>query len=250
MAKSTSVSLSKPEYTYLDHSTRLSASVSGPSFRIDKEGSESDLVSSFLRSFSVHVPAGCRLTIFREPRLESGFPDLVAVIWDPRVAEHWLPCRKQLSKFDIRVMHFLVSLGPVKLKRLQDTFGSSMAATLERLKSAKMVNLRNDICTARGLKRMFAVKEIIAVEAKISKWQKALRQASVNRWFASLSCVLFPKIPSNLRIFDNARHFGLGVWVLSAKLAQPIAPRREKLPGSYASWLFNEWVWRIHRKET
>ena len=53
----------------------------GVSFRKNVPGPEHELLDWFLEQQPIRAPRGCRATFFREPRLESGFPDLVAVIW-------------------------------------------------------------------------------------------------------------------------------------------------------------------------
>lgn len=48
----------------------------GTFFRRQRGGPERTLVNWFLENIPVQIPSGCRMTVFQEPRLESGFPDL------------------------------------------------------------------------------------------------------------------------------------------------------------------------------
>lgn len=52
----------------------------GVRIRSERSGPEADLVAEFLRRLVVEVPRGCKYTIFREPHLECGVPDLVVAV--------------------------------------------------------------------------------------------------------------------------------------------------------------------------
>jgi hypothetical protein len=89
---------------------------------------------------------------------------------------------------------------------------------------------------------MFAIRRIIAIEAKISEWRAALDQAFVNTWFTPESYILVPMIPKGAMLFDAAIQRGIGVL---SKERPCLVPRKLGRPRSYASWLFNEWTWRL-----
>lgn len=137
----------------------------GLRFRSATPGPETDLVEAFLANLDVALPRGRRLTVFCQPALETGFPD------------------------------------------------------------------------------------IVAIEAKISWWRRALEQAGGNVWFSSESHALMPSVSDREAVADVAQRFQVGV--LQFEDARPTeiwaAPQRP-VPASYGSWLFNEWVWRIARR--
>ena len=83
----------------------------GMSFRSCRPGPEHDLVEKFLVNCVSKIPRGCKVTIFREPRIETGFPDLVLVVWHVATTMRWNPLRANLTKEDIRLMHYLVRSG-------------------------------------------------------------------------------------------------------------------------------------------
>lgn len=218
----------------------------GLPFRQRVPGPEDDLIERFLESQPFTVPRGCRLTIFREPCIESGFPDLVAVIWRTSTASAWNSERSTLTARDVRLMQYVFQQGPCTLDLLKAVFSAKVTRNLDRLQAANMLRTRGDTWSARPLSRCFAVKSIIAIEAKIADWRTVLRQALLNTWFASMSYMLLPRVPRGGELLKEASKFGLGVWVHgdgdSLTEHAPTAP--EKLPRSYASWLFNEWAWR------
>ena len=64
----------------------LSSKTPGLSFRKGKAGPEQELLDWFLQQKLISIPRGHNVSIFREPRLPSGFPDLVIVVWNVSVA--------------------------------------------------------------------------------------------------------------------------------------------------------------------
>ena len=88
------------------------------SLRKFRPGPELDLVESFLERVEIKVPRSCGITIFREPKIQSGFPDLVVVVWDKAKAKRWNPLRVKLLTKDIRLMHFICHTGPCTTKDL------------------------------------------------------------------------------------------------------------------------------------
>jgi hypothetical protein len=216
----------------------------GLPFRQRTPGPEDDLVERFLASQPFSVPRGCRLTIFREPCIESGFPDLVAVVWRTSTASSWNAERAALTARDVRLMQYVFQQGPCAYSLLKAMFRTKVKSSLDKLQAAKMLRTRGDMWSARPLSRCFAVKSIIAVEAKIDDWRKVLRQALLNTWFASSSYMLLPRVPRGGELLTEAAKFGLGVWVHGESLTEHAPNTEERLPRSYASWLFNEWAWR------
>src|SRR5262245_24424108 len=99
-------------------------------------GPEADLVDWFLETFPLSTPAGCRSTIFREPRVATGFPDLVIVHWNEQSTEGWAPERHRLTDADMRVMHCLVEQRSVEEEVLKSWFSSDIGRRLERLAAA------------------------------------------------------------------------------------------------------------------
>jgi hypothetical protein len=216
----------------------------GTRFRSRRSGPESDLVDRFVDALPLGTPRGCRTTLFREPRLLSGFPDLVAVTWHVPTAERWTGARREIATSDLRVLQLLVSSGPASEADLSRLFVKVPAASLRRLETAGLVGERAGTWASRRLEESFAVRGIVAFEAKISNWTQAIQQASANRWFASESYVLVPAVPRRGTLLTQARRAGVGVWVEGDNAPVQEAPSTiYPQPMSFASWLFNEWAW-------
>ncbi len=213
-------------------------------------GPEQELVEWFLREHRFRVGRGREVMVFREPRMESGFPDLVFAVWRPSVAKHWPASRADLRPHDLRVAQHLVTEGPGDISELAEIFPRrSLDRSLRRLRSGEMV--RGTLAgrwSARPISKIFAVERLVAVEAKIDKWHDALNQAALNRWFASESYLLLPRL-TNHGLVAAAEQHSIGVWARDKGVEPFVRPDSgaADLPRSYGSWLFNEWVWRSKR---
>lgn len=220
------------------------SSTRGLSFRKGINGPEQDLLDWFLHQKVISVPRGHNVTVFREPRLPSGFPDLVFVVWRESVARHWTDERARLTARDLRIMHFLGNEGPTSTEDLRLLFSDDVENRLALLAEAQMVRAVGKAWKARSLDSTFAASHIIAVEAKINEWKGALDQAHLNTWFASESCILVPRVPRNSELLHAATERGVRVLAKedasSIKIDRPVRCG----PKSYVSWLFSEWAWR------
>lgn len=215
----------------------------GPRLRESQGGPEDDLV----RSFVTKIPANLRelcITKFQEPRLGPWFPDLVLVYWNPDVADTWPSARRALQRTDFRVLQCLRGLGQAGTSTLGEFIGSDVRSSLQRLERADLVFQASHTWRARSLKDSFAVRRLVAIEAKIKNWQRGLEQASRNRWFASESYLLLRELPATSDVRAQAEAHGVGVVTVEDHLSHPRAcPSSRDLPCSYASWLFNDWAW-------
>lgn len=223
--------------------------VGSPSFRRSRSGPEQELVNWFLEQEALRPRKGEHVTIFREPRLPSGFPDLVAVIWNESVVQRWSPARRFLTSTDLRLMHHLSASGPADWAGLRTLFGSGVKASLDSLVAAEMVTQRGDAWRAKSLRSVFAARRIVAIEAKINSWTTAVEQAFLNTWFAPESYVLAPTLPSRYPLLDVASAHGIGVLWGPKKIHRELPPKSNCLPRSYVSWLLNDWAWRVSRSQ-
>ena len=222
--------------------TKQTGSVFWPTFRPRRLGAELDLLERFLSSPIFSVPPGCEALVFREPRLLSGFPDLVVVMWDAKKAALWARERTALTAMDVRLAHYVYHRGGPTEKNLRAVFPQA-SSCLRRLDAAGIVRSVQGRWHVRPISEVFAARQIIAVEAKISEWSVGLEQASLNTWFASSSYLLVPEVRGGNSLLTRARAVGVGIWTETRALLEP--RRVWKLPLSYTSWFFNEWAWRV-----
>jgi hypothetical protein len=217
----------------------------GLSFRTPTAGPEFELVEEYIDNQLPPAPRGQQRTVFVEPEIESGFPDVVAVYWHASTALRWSSARTELTKVDVRVAHFLAMVGISDLDTFRPFFRKCVAPSLERLRSAGIVRSTSKTWQLRSLREIFAVRRLVAIEAKIDQWRDGLHQAIQNTWFASESYLLLPRVPKGSALLEEALRLGVGVKTRDQKLDSSEGPaRRDRIPKSHASWLFNEWAWR------
>jgi hypothetical protein len=221
----------------------------GAKFRRQRPGPEQDMLEEFLaEDLPFRVPRGCNLTLFREPKLDSGFPDAVLVVWHEATVRSWTCARADLKAQDLRLLQLLVECGPLDEAQLRATWRLRPAASLERLAAADLVRKTRSRWIAKSVQRSFAVRNIIAIEAKVADWKSAAEQAYLNTWFTTESYVLLPTAKKGHPLLAAAKNLGIGVLSPTQGLLRK--PRSKPvLPRSYASWLFNEWAWRAYLRD-
>ncbi len=217
--------------------------------RAPLQGPERELVTSFLARGVRRARRGTQVTAFIEPRLETGFPDIVVAYWRPKAFEAWDESRSSLGVDDVRILHFLHGVRGADMEtlcRLLDPKRRKVAESLERLRLAKLVRYRCGVWVPRALSSMFGIRDLVAVEAKIRDWQTALEQARLNRWFASMSYVLLPTTSLRCLTLKRARAYGVGIIGRDpdGQLVELLGSAVDDVPRSYGSWMFNEWVGR------
>ena len=116
---------------------------------------------------------------------------------------------------------------------------------VEDLERALLVRQHRNQASVNPLGSVFIATRIVAVEAKIRDWRRALHQAVANTWFASHSYVLMPAERLSRSVCRHAAPLGIGVMSYDGtRLAVRQRARRLSIPSSYGSWLVNEWAVR------
>jgi len=186
-------------------------------------------------------------TYFHEPRLPTGFPDLVAV-FSKQTSITLSPSRLRLDVCHLRLLYHIHSVGNTTVEALVHALmwkSHDLAERIDDLEESDLVYVRGKNIRPKTLNEVFAVSKIVALEAKISHWQKALAQAVANTWFASQSYILLPKGQGATKAAVAAQQFGIGVLVFDGlKTTRLVNPVKFEIPSSYGSWLINEWAIR------
>lgn len=216
-------------------------------------GPESDLVKTFLEtglkgkgySFTSE-----RMAIFIEPKIDSGFPDIVLAEFKPGFFDTWKEARNELKSADLKLLSFLYSADGANMRRIREAMRISAVAaenSIELLADADLIDRdRVDRCwKPRPLTETFGISRLIAVEAKVCNNQEVLNQAALNRWFASESWALTPISPRE-EFLSRARRAGIGMVAATDGMSfcRHLKPQLFELPSSYVSWQFNEWIGR------
>ena len=220
----------------------LDASTAAFSGRSIRSGPESALVDEFLMSLRPRVRAGTQTLAIREARLGSGFPDLLIVEWSMPTWDGRCSLPRPLGREAIRILHFLAVEGPCHPDRLKQLHFRRVAALLSSLEADGLVAHEGKRWRIHRLRQFFLIKRIIAFEAKMSNWTKAIEQASLNRWFATESYVLVPSTVAD-QLDRRAISAGVGIWRTGMRSpALKAAPSPSRQPVSQASWWLNDYV--------
>ena len=219
-------------------------------FRKEKEGPENDLVNTFLNQYTHNFEKkNYKFKILKEVYAETGIPDILIVVWEDVNKSDWSPKRNKLDKTDIKILHHISSNGKrgIRFKRILQQLGyseKSAQKSLKKLVQAELIFFNGMTARIKDFENSFFVREIISIEAKMSDWKNAFKQAQLNENFSSHSYVLLPdktitenvvsSINGNLGIFSQSED--------GAKLK--VRAKKAKLPGSYFSWIINEYIGR------
>ena len=214
------------------------------------DGPEKDLCDA---AMAHRLPTDRRLgrMVFREPRLPTGFPDIVAV-YPTSAAVTYERARRELTDDHIRVMHYLNQCRGASLTELSESLARPRRRTVKlvnQLEESDMVICRGQHVSPRALSRIFVAKRIVAIEFKISDWMKAIHQAVANMWFASHSYILIRPSRAIAKIRGHAEAFGVGVLVFDGSCVHTdVEAVEHEIPASYGSWMVNEWtLHRLHK---
>lgn len=219
-------------------------------YRQPKTGPEIDLVKSFMNSFDqIFDKTKFQIKLFEEPYIDMTIPDIIIVFWDADKFDYWVEERNYLEKRDIKILHHLYRKGDfLYIETLKSELGYSVReieTSLEMLIKAELLTEREHKFKTRDIKRIFFVKAIISIEAKIKNWKKAFEQAWLNESFASESYVLLPQDKINSKILAYADNLDIGIIGHRKQTANIIKKSNKKsIPSSYLSWLINENIGR------
>ena len=215
------------------------------------QGQEYEMVRKYL-SFLIRKYSHLKnkkAAIFVEPQLDTGYPDIVVVEYSSFPILNWKSIRQRLTSTDLKLLFFIQTAKTVSIEGICSTLGypaSTVENSLKRLTKSGLVRVsqRQKIVRNTQLRRYCRINRIVAIEAKIDKWQDAIRQADNNSWFSTESYILMNKnsFPSN--IGDQCKSKGIGIICVNGAVKTCLLSAKRKFPVSYASLQFNEWILR------
>jgi hypothetical protein len=212
--------------------------------RTPRSGPETDLIEAALTSKFFNDGRHDAL-ICREPQLPSGIPDVVAIYAGQEVVD--VPeTRWQLTSRHIKFLYLLYQTRGGSIQELSQMSLHSLRKVrsfIDDLFQAGMVYFREERVLPVSVNQLFAVRRIVAIEAKIKDWRVAIRQALSNKWFSSHSYILLPSSRNAVTVADEAGSFGIGLLVYSGNKLKVLGrAERQEIPASYGSWLLNGWA--------
>lgn len=211
-------------------------------------GNEFDLVQDFIGYFcSKFIKDNKRnnLAVFLEPRIVSGFPDIVFASYRPSIMNNWSEARKDIDTNDLKILSHLIKTRGATGERLISQLKMPERQTiisLEKLLNAQLIIYGSKLWKCVDLRSVFSITKIITVEAKIGDMSSVMEQSFLNTWFASHSYALsssFKPHAETLKAFSNR---GLGLYCKSKSFRKVVEAKPLSLPSSYQSLQFNEWI--------
>jgi len=209
---------------------------------------EEDLLS-ILQSGSRRQFLGTRLarSSLAFPHLQVGMiiPDLVFV---GRISQaKTKPGRaSRLSVFDTWVLAEILRNGPVRrdlITRRLHTRTERTRATLRRLVSLRLVAALDGGFYGVGKRGFHSSLEVVAVEAKLTRWKQAVKQAAEYQRFSNRSYVALPESTIAGSELVSKACMGSGVGLIAVRKRQlrvVVKPRRQE-PRS------PEWLWLLSK---
>ena len=186
-----------------------------------------------------------RLAVFIEPRIESGFPDIVFASYLPSITDNWSSEREALDLYDLKLLSYLCYTENVIGSKLISTLGfpeKQTLTSLEKLMDAKLVSYRDCSWRVREKRDVFSLTKLIAVEAKMKDIEKVAEQTYRNTWFASHSYALTNSMKPHSETLKTFSRHGIGLYCKGSQFRKIVEAKPYALPSSYLSFQFNEWI--------
>lgn len=187
--------------------------MSGLAFRLER-----DMFAPLmaLSPRALEVPVGAGLAILRQPTLGGVVPDLLlGISGNPQPLR--LPNRWLCGVVEGFVAHELLISGPQTFEALQARLGLvriSLGRAVNRLQRVGLIRVDEDGVIRHSDPMTQASEiEIVAIEAKLHRWRKALAQAAFYRRFADRSYVAIDatRTQVNERLLSEFSAAGVGL---------------------------------------
>jgi hypothetical protein len=209
-------------------------------FRKDRPGPESTMVCEALYGGLPFKWADDGVFL-REPELPSGAPDVLLLRFSGNSQERYL----NLSELELKMLHFLTRYPVAGINEIATLLCWQVKVVkkiLDLLSGAGLVVETDGFVKTTSEAKSFLAKDIIAIEAKVGGWRRAILQAHRNQWFASQSYVLLSTKTISEEAKECAARCGVGILKFDGCGTKIVVrSKKDKLPGSYASWLVSMW---------
>jgi hypothetical protein len=217
--------------------------------RTTRTGPELDMVYQFIDTTTqAFKRKKNKLAVFLEPMVDTAYPDIVFAEYDPNLLDNWNDLRNRIETTDMKIFENLRAMkggnASSIIERTHFSYKTTFQA-IERLFDAGLIERKNGEWLPKPLKEIYSIKHLISVEAKMGQWGSLLNQADANKWFASESYALSPVKKPKEATVQRFRDIGVGLYSFSdGEVIKINKAEKQKLPTSYMSWMFNEWVGR------
>lgn len=218
--------------------------------RTATSGEESALVEQFIEYYAhqfLRNNINTNLAVFIEPRIVSGFPDIIFASFSPSIIDIWTDTRNRLSIPDLKILSHIIATKGTNGKEIISALRmpeKQVLISLEMLIDSNLIDRKNGMWKTGEMKSIFSIKKLVAVEAKINDMNRVIEQSYLNTWFSSHSYVLTNRNNLKESIVKKFEKRGLGLYGKSNQFMKVIEAKKHLLPSSYLSLQFNEWIGR------
>lgn len=164
----------------------------------------------------------------------AGMPDLLAISWNPRVV-----ALADQDIADASILAYLRAVGCARFETIVSRLGwgeASLAGSLDALVEASVVIRESERFSLDPAWRSI-LPEVVAVEAKVVDWRKAIAQAARNQLFAHRSFVALPSHVADRAASDSGL-CKLGIGVLGVEADGTVSIVREALARRPKVWAY------------
>ena len=123
------------------------------------------------------------LAVFVEPRIPSGFPDVVFASYLPSILDNWSEQRKCIDVNDLKILSYLIRTNGTKGEYILAQLKMSEKQTLislEKLLDAKLIIYKSKVWKPKELRNIFSVRKLISIEAKMGDISRVIEQSFLN----------------------------------------------------------------------
>ena len=228
----------------LDHNIRSI----GLYTRSATEGEELELVKEFIDYYICTFLKNNKvnnLAVFVEPKVASGFPDIVFASYSARILDDWSDEREKLNTNDLKVLsHLILSEGCTGADLIMGLklCEKAVLQALEKLLDSKMIWRSQGLWKPVNMKKVYHIKKLVSVEAKMADMKKVAQQSLINTWFSSQSYALVSTAKPQTSTIKSFEKQGTGLYCKQKGFKKVVEAKKLKLPSSYQSLQFNEWI--------
>lgn len=182
--------------------------------------------------------------ILVEPLIDSGYPDIVLMLYSDDFMENWSPERTRIKDVDLKVLSYVNTVKTADKSQMATMLGFNakrIRSSVDLLYECRMINVSRNTVRQTRKADYFGLRRIVAFEAKASGVQSAIEQAVRNTRYANESYVLLQSNkPTNLTL-RKCRTANVGL-ISGETFCTQVRPERRPLPNSYVTLKLNEWL--------
>jgi hypothetical protein len=217
--------------------------------RTQTQGPELDFMNDYIEDYKNKHKAKRRksdIAIYVEPKIDSGYPDVVIAHYSRSFMDNWSEDRQKLTDRDLKILSYLLKTTSADIDDIVVRLGftyKEASKSIELLSDCRIVTGKTKCYKTANITSYFGINKLIAVETKIGNSRAALCQAIQNTRYASHAYALLDSECPHDKTINEYRNFGVGI-LAGAKFAEVLNPVKRNLPMSYVALKFNEWIGR------